>query len=108
MPPAELTNSSRRAILTARWVVPPPGSGSGATARKARWRGGELNMHDIDAWRAALGMIQHYGPHALKRALAHTDKLRKAEDLIGVVAWTLIADAIAELSRDRRNDEPLN
>ena len=67
-----------------------------------------LHMHDIDAWRAALGMIQQYGPHALQRALAHIDNLRKAGDVIGVVAWALIADAIAELSRARRNDEPLN
>jgi hypothetical protein len=65
-------------------------------------------MHDIDAWRAALGMIQHYGPHALQRALVHIENFRKAGDVVGVMAWAVIADAIAELSRDRRNDEPLN
>jgi len=67
-----------------------------------------LHLHDIDAWRAALGMIQQHGPDALRRALAHIDNLRKTGDVIGVIAWALIADAIAELSRDRRKDEPLN
>jgi hypothetical protein len=67
-----------------------------------------LHLHDIDAWRAALGMIQHHRSHALQRTLAHADNLRKAGDVIGVIAWALIADAIAELSQGRRNDEPLN
>jgi hypothetical protein len=70
--------------------------------------GDMLHMHDIDAWRAALGMIQYYGPLALQRALAHIDNLRMAGDVIGVVAWARIADAVAELNRARRNDEPLN
>ena len=67
-----------------------------------------LHMHDIDAWRAAQGMIQHYGPHAPQRAPAHIDKLGKAGDVIGATAWAIIADAIMELTRDRRHDEPLN
>jgi hypothetical protein len=67
-----------------------------------------LHVHDIEAWRAALAMVQHYGPHALLRALAQIDELRKTGDVIGVTAWALISDAIIELTRDRRHDEPLN
>jgi hypothetical protein len=67
-----------------------------------------MHVHDIDVLRAALAMIQHHGPYALQRALAHIDNFWKAEDMIGVFAWTLIADAIKELRRVRRNDEPLN
>ena len=66
------------------------------------------HLHDIDAWRAALGMVQHYGPHALQRALARIDGLRKSGDEIGATTWALIAEAIMELTRDRRHDEPLN
>jgi hypothetical protein len=79
-----------------------------------------MHVHDIDVLRAALAMIQHHGPYALQRALArpyalqralalaHIDNFWKAEDMIGVFAWTFIADAIKELRRVRRNDEPLN
>ena len=67
-----------------------------------------LHLHDIDAWRAALGMVQHYGPHALQRALARIDGLRKSGDEIGATTWALIAEAVMELTRDRRHDEPLN
>ena len=67
-----------------------------------------LHVNDIEAWRAALAMVQHFGPHALQRALAQIDELRKAEDMIGTTTWALIADAIVELTRGRRDDEPLN
>ena len=67
-----------------------------------------LHVHDIEAWRAALAMVQHFGPHALQRALAQIDELRKAGDMIGTTTWALIADAIIELTRGRRDDEPLN
>ena len=64
--------------------------------------------HDLAALRAALAMVQHYGPHALKRALAQIDELRSAGDVIGATTWALIADNIIELVRERRHDEPLN
>jgi hypothetical protein len=67
-----------------------------------------LHLHDIDAWRAALRMIQHYGRHALRRALAHIYNLRKDGGAVGAMTWFLIAEAIMELTRDRRHDEPLN
>ena len=67
-----------------------------------------LPLHDIDAWRAALRMIQHYGRHALRRALAHIYNLRKDGDAVGTVTWFLMAEAIMEITRDRRHDEPLN
>ena len=66
------------------------------------------HFHDIDAWRAALGMVQHYGSHALQRALARIDGLRKSGDEIGATTWALIAYAIIELTRDRRHDESVN
>ena len=67
-----------------------------------------LHVHDIEALRAALAMVQHYGPHALQRALAQIDELRKTGDVIGATTWAFIADAIIELTRDRRHDEPIN
>jgi hypothetical protein len=53
-------------------------------------------------------MVQHFGPHALRRALSKIDELRAVGDLIGATTWALIADAIIELTRHRRDDEPLN
>jgi len=67
-----------------------------------------LHLHDIEAWRAASTMVQHFGPHALQRALTQIDKLRAIGDVIGAITWALIADAIIELTRRRRDDEPLN
>jgi hypothetical protein len=34
--------------------------------------------------------------------------LRKSGDEIGATTWALIAEAIMELTRDRRHNEPLN
>ena len=67
-----------------------------------------LQPHDIEAWRGALAMIQHFGPQALRRALTQIDDLRKVGDVIGAITWAIIADAIIELTRHRRDDEPLN
>ena len=67
-----------------------------------------LQPHDIEAWRAALAMIQHFGPQALRRALTQIDDLRKVGDVIGAITWAIIADAIIEVSRHRRDEEPLN
>ena len=67
-----------------------------------------LQPHDIEAWRAALAMIQHFGPQALRRTLTQIDDLRKVGDVIGAITWAIIADAIIELTRHRRDDEPLN
>jgi hypothetical protein len=66
------------------------------------------HFHDMEAWRAALAMVHHFGPQALRRALGRIDQLRMVGDTIGTVTWALIADAIIELTRDRRDDEPLN
>ena len=67
-----------------------------------------LHLHDLEALRAALTMVEHYGPYALKRALAQIDELRSAGDVIGATTWALIADNIIELIRERRHEEPLN
>jgi hypothetical protein len=67
-----------------------------------------LHLNDLEALRAALAMVQHYGPHALQRALAQIDELRKTGDVIGATTWALIADNIIELIRERRHDELLN
>jgi hypothetical protein len=67
-----------------------------------------LHLHGLEALRAALAMVQHYGSYALKRALSQIDELRSAEDVIGATTWALIADNIIELIRERRHDEPLN
>jgi len=65
-------------------------------------------FHDMEAWRAALAMLHHFGPQALRRALAQIDQLRGVGDTIGAITWAVIADAIIELTRERRDDEPLN
>ena len=67
-----------------------------------------LHLHDIEAWRAGLAMVHHFGPHALQRALTRIDELRAVGDVIGAKTWALIADAIIELTRERGHDEPLN
>jgi hypothetical protein len=67
-----------------------------------------LHLHDIEAWRVASTMVQHLGPHALRRALSRLDELRAVGDVIGIMTWALIADIIIELNRGRRDDEPLN
>jgi hypothetical protein len=67
-----------------------------------------LHLNDLEALRAALAMVQHYGPHALQRALAQIDELGKTGDVIGATTWALIADNIIELIRERRHDELLN
>ena len=67
-----------------------------------------LHLHDLEALRAALTMVQRYGPYALKRALAQIDELRNAGDVIRATTWALIADNIIELIRERRHEEPLN
>jgi hypothetical protein len=67
-----------------------------------------FHVHDIDTWRAAIAMVQHYGPHALERAHSHLDDLRRAGNAIGVAVWGTIVRAIAELTRARRDGEPLN
>jgi hypothetical protein len=67
-----------------------------------------VHTHDVDAWRAALAMVQHYGPYALQRANAHLDDLRHAGDAVGVAVWAMIAAAIRDLTRDRQENEPLN
>ena len=66
------------------------------------------HVPDIEAWRAALAMLHHFGPHALRRALGRIDRLRMVGDTIGAVTWALIASAIIELTREPRYDEPLN
>jgi hypothetical protein len=65
-------------------------------------------MHDPDAWRAALAMVQQHGPYALQRAHAHLDELRRAGDSVGVAAWVMIAGAVRDLVRDRRGSDLLN
>ena len=52
-----------------------------------------VHPHDIEVWRAALAMIQHFGPQALRRALTQIDELRKVGDVIGTATWAIIADA---------------
>jgi hypothetical protein len=53
-------------------------------------------------------MIQHFGPQALRRALTQIDELRRVGDAVGATTWAIIADAIIEVSRHRRDEEPLN
>ena len=65
-----------------------------------------LHLHDLEALRAALAMVQHYGPYALKRALVQIDELRSAGDVIGATTWALIADNIIELIREGNMTTP--
>ena len=66
------------------------------------------HLHDIEAWRAGFMMVHHFGPHALRRALARIDEYRAVGDVIGAKTWALIADVIIELTREREHNGPLN
>jgi hypothetical protein len=67
-----------------------------------------MHLHDIDAWRAALLMVQHYVSHALQRAVAHVAELQRAGDTVAAALVANAINAITEWSRGRRGSDPLN
>jgi hypothetical protein len=65
-------------------------------------------IHDVDAEGAALAMIEHHGPGALRRACMHARKMYEGGDEIGAAAWSMIAAAIADLVNEPRSGDVVN
>jgi hypothetical protein len=65
-------------------------------------------INDPVIFRAAKLLIDRHGEHAPIRAARHADDLIRQGDYRGGVVWRLIAEAIEELTRDRRQWEPPN
>jgi hypothetical protein len=62
---------------------------------------GGMHLHDIDPWRAALLMVQHYVSHdvshALQRAVAHVAQLQRAGDTVAAASWQTPSQSGAEV-----------
>ena len=65
-------------------------------------------IEDPDIFRAAKLLIDQHGDDALIPAAQRCDELGDEGDLDGAIVWRRILEAIDELTRCRRNDEPLN
>lgn len=63
---------------------------------------------DPDIFRAAKLLIEQHGAQGAVVAATRADELIKERDYAGGVIWRRIAEAIEELTRGRREDEPLN
>jgi len=61
-----------------------------------------------DIFRAAQLVIEQHGDDAPIRAARRADELLDEGGLDGVAVWQRILEAIEELTRGRRQDEPLN
>jgi hypothetical protein len=56
----------------------------------------------------AIGRADQDIDRRCRRPVLHLRRLRPHGGLIGATTWALIADAIIELTRHRRDGEPLN
>ena len=65
-------------------------------------------IDDPDIFRAAQLMIEQHGPEAPLRASMRADQLLAERDAEGSAVWRRILEAIEELTRGRREEEPLN
>jgi hypothetical protein len=65
-------------------------------------------IFDIDALHAAQAMVEHYGPHAQRRARARVEERLAFGDSTGAAVWEMITSAIEELTRERQEGESLN
>jgi hypothetical protein len=63
---------------------------------------------DPDIFRAAKLLIDQHGEDAVSRASERAEELLTAGDAEGAVIWRRILEAIDELTRSRRDGEPLN
>jgi hypothetical protein len=65
-------------------------------------------MDDPDIFRGAKLLMDPHGDDAPIGAATRTDVLLDEGDVDGAVTWRRILEAIDELQRGRRDDEPLN
>ncbi len=65
-------------------------------------------IDDPDIFRAAKLVIDQHGSDAPIRAAQRCDELAELGDLDGVAVWRKILEAIDELTRARKDGEPLN
>jgi hypothetical protein len=63
---------------------------------------------DLDILRCAQILIKRYGDGAALEAAVRVDEMLDRGDSDGARVWRQIVDAIEEIQRDRRPDEPLN
>jgi hypothetical protein len=66
-----------------------------------------MTIDDLDAYRMAKFLIERHPDDAFARAERRAKRLLK-EDADGSARWRRIAEAIDEMTRGRRDDEPLN
>ena len=65
-------------------------------------------IEDPDVWRAAKLLIDRDGKRAALRAVQRADHLMDEGDFDGVAVWRQIGEAVEELTRGPREDEPVN
>ena len=65
-------------------------------------------ISDPDIFHAAMLLIEQHGDDAAIRAVQRVDTLAEEGDLDGAIVWRRILEAIGELTRTRRDGEPLN
>jgi hypothetical protein len=63
---------------------------------------------DLDIYRAAKSLLDRYGKDAPERARGRATELLDAGDSYGAAIWRQILKAVEELTRARRDDEPVN
>jgi hypothetical protein len=63
---------------------------------------------DLDIYRAAKLLLDRYGEVAAVRAERRVSELWDAGDAEGTAVWRQILHAVGELTRPRRDDEPVN
>ncbi len=65
-------------------------------------------ISDPDIFRAAKRLMDQHGGAAPIRALERAEELADKRDLEDFAVWRRILEAIDEIMRGPRNDEPLN
>jgi hypothetical protein len=64
--------------------------------------------HDPDIWRAAQLLLDQHDEDAALRAAQRADELLNDGDVDRSAVWRLIGEAVEELTRGPRKDEPIN
>jgi hypothetical protein len=65
-------------------------------------------ISDPDIYRAAKMLIDQHGEDAAERAAQRADVLLEEGDVEGAAVWRQILWAVGDLTRARRDDEPVN
>jgi hypothetical protein len=65
-------------------------------------------IDDPDIFRAAQLLVQRHGDDAATRAARRADELEDEGDIDASLIWRHIIEAIEDLTRSRRDGEPLN